>query len=275
MIILGIVGILCLMYYLACGLYAGFGVSYLWIWLAGGLLCLAGALFLYKKEALLGAWRIPVVIRVILIAAVVFGAALFVLVEANVIGHMFQKGDADLDYVIVLGAQVKKDRPSLALLYRIEVAGAYLKENPETIAILSGGQGPDEPRSEAECMAEGLIAMGIDKERLILEDQSTDTVENFQYSLEYIDDPDAKIGFVTSNFHVFRAGAIARKQMEQKMGEAAGEQVGQKTSETAGAPTDHEIYGISAPSHSLLQVHYMVREFLAILKDTLTGRMNW
>lgn len=251
MIILGIIGIICLIYYLACGLYAGFGVSYLWIWLVGGLLCLAGALFLFKREDIMGDWQMPAAIRIIMIAAAAFAVALFAFVEANVIGNMFQKGESDLDYVIVLGAQVKKDRPSLALLYRIEVAGEYMKENPDTIAILSGGQGADEPRSEAECMAEGLMKMGIEEERLILEDKSTDTVENFRFSMEYIDDPDAKIGFVTSNFHVFRAGGIARKQM------------------------DFEIVGIAAPSHSLLQVHYMTREFLAILKDTLTGRMKW
>lgn len=275
MIILGIIGIICLVYYLACGLYAGFGVSYLWIWLVGGLLCLAGALFLFKREDILGDWQMPAAIRIILIAAAVFVVVLFAFVEANVIGNMFQKGEPDLDYVIVLGAQVKKDRPSLALLHRIETAGEYLKENPDTIAILSGGQGADEPRSEAECMAEGLLEMGIEEERLILEDRSTDTVENFQYSLAYIDDPDAKIGFITSNFHVFRAGGIAKRQMSQEVSGKAAAQLAYEVSENAEKQISHGISGIAAPSHSILQVHYMVREFLAILKDTLTGRMNW
>lgn len=272
MIILGIVGMICLVYYLACGLYAGFGVSYLWIWLVGGLLCLAGAFFLLKKEELLGDWQMPAAVRIVLIAAAVFVTVLFAFVEANVIGNMFQKGEPDLDYVIVLGAQVKKDRPSLALLHRIETAGEYLKENPDTIAILSGGQGTDEPRSEAECMAEGLLEMGIEEDRLILEDRSTDTVENFKYSLEYIDDSNAKIGFITSNFHVFRAGGIARRQISREVSE---NQTSHEMSESTKYQTGHEISGIAAPSHSLLQVHYMVREFLAILKDTLTGRMNW
>lgn len=251
MVILGIIGIFCLLYYLACGLYAGFGASYLWIWLAGGLLCLAGALFLLKKNTVFGDGHAPVGLRILLIAGGTLLALLFLFVEGNVIGNMFQKGEKDLDYVIVLGAQVKKDRPSLALQHRIETAGTYLQENPETIAILSGGQGPDEPRSEAECMKEGLVDMGIDPGRLILEDRSTDTVENFRFSLEYIEDPDAKIGFITSNFHLFRAGRIAKRQI------------------------GHEISKIAAPSHSLLQLHYMVREFFAILKDTLTGRMQW
>lgn len=250
-IVLGIAGIICLVYYLVCGLYAGFGVSYLWIWLAGGLLCLAGALFLLKKNDIWGDCCLPAALRILLISVLVVAALLFVFTEAHVIGNMFQKGERDLDYVIVLGAQVKKDRPSLALLHRIETAGKYLQENPHTVAILSGGQGLDEPRSEAECMEEGLLSMGIAPERLILEDKSTDTVENFRFSLEYIEDPDAKIGFITSNFHVFRAGGIAEGQV------------------------GHKISGIAAPSHSLLQVHYMVREFFAILKDTLTGRMKW
>lgn len=251
MTVLGIIGIICLVYYLACGLYAGFGASYLWIWLVGGLLCLAGALFLFKKEELLGDWHLPAAVRIITIAALVAIAVLFIGVESKVVSCMFQKGEPELDYVIVLGAQVKKDRPSLALLHRIETAADYLKANPDTIAILSGGQGDDEPRSEAECMQEELLAMGIEPERLILEDQSTDTVENFLYSLEYVDDPDAEMGFITSNFHVFRAGGIAKQQ------------------------TGQEISGIAAPSHSIMQAHYMVREFLAILKDALTGRMKW
>lgn len=251
MTILGILGIICLVYYLACGLYAGFGASYLWIWLVGGLLCLAGALFLFKKEAWLGDWHLPASVRIIMIAVLVTIGVLFVGIESKVVSCMFQKGEPQLDYVIVLGAQVKKDRPSIALLHRIETAADYLKENPDTVAILSGGQGNDEPRSEAACMQEELLAMGIEPERLILEDRSTDTVENFRCSLEYIDDPDAKVGFITSNFHVFRAGGIAKMQ------------------------TGQEISGIAAPSHSIMQVHYMVREFLAILKDTLTGRMKW
>ena len=80
MIVLGIAGMICLVYYLVCGLYAGFGVSYLWIWLVGGLLCLAGALFLFKRKDICGDCRLPVALRILLISVLVVVVLLFVFI---------------------------------------------------------------------------------------------------------------------------------------------------------------------------------------------------
>ncbi|MCH5320667.1 MAG: YdcF family protein, partial [Eubacterium sp.] len=54
--------------------------------------------------------------------------------------------------VIVLGCRVKGDEPSLALLKRVDAAYRFLLNNPNSVAILSGGQGRDENLSEALCM---------------------------------------------------------------------------------------------------------------------------
>ena len=89
----------------------------------------------------------------------------------------------NLDYLIVLGAHVDGTRLTLALLERTRRALQYLKENPRTIAVLSGGRGSGEQISEAQAMFHYLTAHGIPKERLILEDRSVNTKENLAFSL--------------------------------------------------------------------------------------------
>lgn len=116
------------------------------------------------------------------------------------------------DYLIILGARVKGNVPSLALQYRIDTAAKYLKENPRTIAIASGGQGPGEDITEAEAIKKGLIKQKIESERIILEDKSTNTVENINFSKKLIP-KSSDIGIlVTNDFHIYRAKMIARDQ---------------------------------------------------------------
>ena len=66
--------------------------------------------------------------------------------------------------VIVLGCQVRGERPSLMLMERIESAYDFLCENPEVPCIVTGGKGDDENISEAQCMYDNLVKMGIDVE---------------------------------------------------------------------------------------------------------------
>ena len=68
------------------------------------------------------------------------------------------KENQNLDYLIVLGAQVRENGPSTILRYRLDAAISYLQENPETICIVSGGQGVNEPFSEAEGMLNYLVS---------------------------------------------------------------------------------------------------------------------
>lgn len=251
MIILGIIGILCLVYYLACVIYAGIRSSYLWLWLAGGLLCLAGALFLYYGEKQNMVWDIPFAVKIVLLLAAAAILLCFAVVEARILEQADKRIMPNLDYIIVLGAQVKKKGPSRALQHRIDTAYDYLCTNGGTTAVLSGGRGADEPETEASCMARALESRGISPKRLICEEKSVNTDENFKYSMSLIEEEDASIGVVTNNFHLYRAIAIGEKQWGRK------------------------VYGIAAPSHSIMQLHYLVREFLAIIKDTLTGHMDW
>lgn len=114
------------------------------------------------------------------------------------------------DYIIVLGARVKGTVPSLALQYRADAAAEYLKKNPRTVVIASGGQGPGEDMTEAEAISEILQNHGIDESRIIKESKSTNTIENITYSKELLP-AHAKTGLIATNdFHVYRSCLIAR-----------------------------------------------------------------
>lgn len=115
--------------------------------------------------------------------------------------------------VVVLGSQVKGTQPSLDLMKRIETAAGYLKEHPGIPCVVSGGQGKGEEVSEASVMKEYLVRLGVEENRIYLEDTSTSTKENMQYSslvLEREGFP-KKIAVVTDEYHQFRAGILARK----------------------------------------------------------------
>ena len=84
--------------------------------------------------------------------------------------------------VIVLGAKVEGDSPSLMLQRRLEVSRDVLLAHPDWPVIVTGGQGSDESRTEASVMAEWLIAQGIESSRIHLEDRSTNTAQNIEYA---------------------------------------------------------------------------------------------
>jgi uncharacterized SAM-binding protein YcdF (DUF218 family) len=132
--------------------------------------------------------------------------------------HSRIKASNEAEYIIILGARVKGTNPSLALQYRIDAAAKYLKRNKDTIAIASGGQGPGEDITEAESIKRGLMDHGINESRIILEDKSTDTVENIKFSMKLIPE-NLENGLIVSNdFHIFRAKMIARDQGIQMEG---------------------------------------------------------
>ena len=160
----------------------------------------------------MGIWdRIPQIVRWIfgILCGIFFLS--FLVIEGMVIRQMHAQGEDNLDYVIVLGAQVHADKPSVVLKYRLDEAILYLNENPETVCIVAGGQGKNEPYSEAYGMAQYLMQNGIDKERILLEDQSKTTEENLRYSRKFLPE-DAEVGIITNDFHMFRALQIAQKQ---------------------------------------------------------------
>lgn len=142
----------------------------------------------------------------------------FGILHLKIRDHSRIKASNEAEYIIILGARVKGTIPSLALQYRIDAAAKYLKRNKDTIAIASGGQGPGEDITEAESIKRGLMEHGINESRIILEDKSTDTVENIKFSMKLIPE-NLENGLIVSNdFHIFRAKMIARDQGLQMEG---------------------------------------------------------
>lgn len=114
---------------------------------------------------------------------------------------------------VVLGAQVKPWGPSAVLSGRISGAENYLEQNKDADAVLSGGQGIDEPTSEAQCMYEELTKSGIDEERLYIEDNSTNTTENIKYSVQIIEENNLNpnLAIATDFYHQLRVRIIANQ----------------------------------------------------------------
>lgn len=150
------------------------------------------------------------------------GSAAVILILVILEGVILFHGEADntalpVDAVIVLGAGVNGETPSAALWSRIQAAAAYLETHPDVPVVLSGGQGPGEDITEAEAMRRALRRDGgVEEARLLLEERSTSTAENFRYSKELLeayglDMERAVIAIVTNDFHCCRAQLIARR----------------------------------------------------------------
>lgn len=119
---------------------------------------------------------------------------------------------AECGHLIVLGAGVNGTVPSLSLRERLDAAYDYLQANPDTVCIVSGGQGSGEDITEAECMYRYLTNKGIAPERIIREDKATSTQENLTYSLALIGPESASsVGILSSEYHLCRARLMARE----------------------------------------------------------------
>lgn len=241
------IGVLCLIYYGVIIAYAGIGSSFAWFWLLGGMFCIL--LFMLMKHMIIRNIVLPRPVTYTIGGIFLAGICAFVIIESVIIYHANRKTDPDVDYLIVLGAQIRGTSITKSLYNRLKIAEAYLKENPETLVIVSGGQGPGEDMSEASAMKEFLIKNGIDEDRIILEDRSTNTMENILYSKKLIESDDARVAVVTNGFHIFRSTRIAKRQGLRN------------------------VQGLSAPSDRILLVSYYVREVLAVIKDFLFGNM--
>lgn len=115
--------------------------------------------------------------------------------------------------LVILGCRVYGETPSLSLRERLEAAYEYLEEHPDVYCVVSGGQGDGENISEAECMYRYLTGRGIDGDRIFMEEASTTTRENLEYSLALIKEEGLpqEIAIVTSEYHQYRAGLVAKE----------------------------------------------------------------
>ena len=147
---------------------------------------------------------VALVIVALLAALITGGFILF--------GSVGAKGQ--FSYLFVLGTTVDGTEPSPMLADRIEAAARYMEKNPHVIAVVTGGKADEENISEAQCMYNGLTALGIDSSRILLEDQATSTAENFEFSVALLEEKlgscPGNIGVLSSEFHLARAKMIGK-----------------------------------------------------------------
>lgn len=153
--------------------------------------------------------------KVLLCIVTVFAVCVIVTALAETIGmvRVAVNRPPENTNAVVLGCSVRGSRPSTILKERMDAAYEYLIKNPEAFCVLSGGQGPGEDISEAECMFRYLTGKGIAEERLLMEDASTTTEENLTFSMRLLEEEGlaGEITIVTSEFHEYRANKTAER----------------------------------------------------------------
>lgn len=216
-----------------------------------GLLGLPLVIMSVFLPCLQSAGKVGHIVLVVVTCGYLVLALLFVITWAIIDRQADKSASPGADALVVLGAGLRGETPTLVLRLRMDTAIAYLKENPNTVAILSGGKGDNEHISEAEAMARYFEQKGIPVSQYIKEDASTNTSENFAFSYQIIRGrlgEDAKLAFVTTDFHIFRAGRVAARQ-------------------------DILAEGLAAPDVWYLSLNNHLRECAAVWAYWLTGRL--
>lgn len=142
------------------------------------------------------------------------GTGFFAYLGWSVVYAKIAKRIRDPHAVIVLGSGIRKDGTVTPLLgARVALGVDLLNQWPNAVGIMSGGQGADEPRSEAEAMADHARGLGAPADRILTERASRTTEENLLFSRKILEDRgSAGISLaVTSSFHAFRAATLMRK----------------------------------------------------------------
>ena len=182
----------------------------------------------------------------LLVFAGLFGAVLY---------GSYDHIQGDPQAMVVLGCRVMPEgHPSILLQDRLDAALEYWEAHPEVTVVVSGGQGSNEPTSEARCMADYLMDGGVPEDQILLEDRSHNTKENLLYSKELlaaegIQVEHADVLVVSNGFHLTRTRMLA-------------ERFGYGEVSTLAAPTTH------IPS----RIQMYIREPLALAKSFLLDR---
>lgn len=216
-------------------------------------ICLMGIILFYTLMPLVGLklpgfakWTTRVFSVILAIGLLVVGTT-----EAIIIKASFGSPKEQVEYMVVLGAKVRTTGPSASLWDRIYAAADYLQEHPDTVAVVSGGRGNDEPITEAECMYHELVNLGIEPDRIWIEDAATSTWENLNFTLNLIEEKTGqrpeKLGVLSSEYHLFRARLFAKH-------------------------LGLESFGIPArTSWFALRLNYYLREIVAVWKFYVLG----
>ena len=164
-------------------------------------------------------------------------------------------GDGAPEVMVIFGCKVDPDGPSILLQDRLDTALDYLEDHPDMTVVVAGGQGDDEHVSEAQAMYDYLVEHGADGDQIIREDQSRNTWQNVNNTLDLFQsgeiDGTERVLLVSSDFH------LTRIQMLWNRASGGGD-----TLSTLAAPVSH------FPS----RVQMFFREPFALVKSFLFDR---
>lgn len=244
--LLGVVGLISVIYCFIMLFYSGPSTAFLSFFIGLGICCVGGSFVLHiilKHQV-----EVPRIIKTSVLIVLMVGLCIFAMIEGLILLYGNHKPKVKADYLIVLGAQVRGTRLTKSLRYRLDAAIAYLKKNPNTKVIVSGGQGPREDITEAKAMKRYLISKGIHENSIIMEEKSTNTYENLMFSKRFMKDngDHQNIVIVTNKFHLYRAVSIGKKQ-------------------------GLLVWGLGAKCDRVLAPSYYIREFFAVVKYKLSG----
>lgn len=137
---------------------------------------------------------------------------------SGVYGFVVRKWGRPGKITVVLGSGLVEGRVTPLLQRRVRLGvEVYQRAQlrwPEAFLVLSGGQGSDEPRSEAEAMREYALSLrdeqGDQFSNVLIEDASINTEQNLAFTREIM----RAVGVAgpwtvaTSSFHAFRAANL-------------------------------------------------------------------
>ena len=191
----------------------------------------------------------------VLLGLVLAGVLAFGALFGAVLYGSYDHIQGDPQVMIILGCQVKPWGPSVLLQDRLDKALDYLEDHPDLTIVVSGGQGPDEHISEAQCMYDYLTEHGVDGAQILLEDQSHNTVENLRYTVDLLAeegyDTTADMVVVSNGFHLTRVRML--------------------WSRVCGG--DYNLSTLAAPSsHVPSRLKMYIREPLALVKSFVFDR---
>ena len=177
---------------------------------------------------------------------------IFLTLEGLIIYTGTIENDRATDYVLVLGAGIKKEKVSTSLRFRLDKAIEFNKIHSNIPIIVSGGMGKGEDITEALAMKRYLVSNGVKENNIIMEEESTNTYENFKFSKEIMENNEhnseskenISVTLITNRFHMFRAKYI-------------------------GTNTELNIYCYSAPNEIATALNFYVRESFACIKELI------
>jgi uncharacterized SAM-binding protein YcdF (DUF218 family) len=244
-IILSIIGISGIIDTLVISIfYSGFNTGVVLPGFIGLVILLYSIYKLKTKKPLIGNLKL----RLFFILMISIISLSFIIVESIIISNSFHsKTDENAGYMIILGAGLRNDGMTPALIYRLNKGLEVIEKNPGIKVIVSGGKGFQEKTTEAILMKDYLVSHGVEPENILVEDRSTSTYENFIFSKKFLDPYNYKIYVVTNAFHTFRANLIAKR-------------------------TGLKPVSISAKDPESVLINCYLREYFAVIKTLIFDR---